>query len=152
MRSKDLRNSRRDGGFTLIELLVVIIIIGILAAIAIPVFLSQKGKSYEASMKYDLRAVAGKVEIFYTDNWTYAGVPFGAGAGAGQTITGVNQTVGPGEKVTLSHGNAISLEAVGQNGYCLSATNSQVTGSKVWYYDSTGGGVTTTSCTAKTYP
>ena len=119
----DTQRRRRDEGFTLIELLVVIIIIGILAAIAIPVFLSQKTKAYEASEKADLSAVAGKMEIFYTGNFTYAGVPFGTGTGAGQTVTGSSQTVGPGEAVTLSKGNSVTLAAVGATGYCLSASN-----------------------------
>ena len=48
----------REGGFTLIELLVVIIIIGILAAIAIPVFLNQRNKGYDAQSKSDLRNMA----------------------------------------------------------------------------------------------
>ena len=56
------RMNKEEEGFTLIELLVVIIIIGILAAIAIPVFLSQKSKGYEASMKSDLRTVAQDIE------------------------------------------------------------------------------------------
>jgi prepilin-type N-terminal cleavage/methylation domain-containing protein len=151
VRTQDLRHRRSEDGFTLIELLVVIIIIGILAAIAIPVFLSQKAKGYEASMKFDLRAAAGKVEIFYTDNFTYVGVPFGAGIGAGQSITGVGQTVGTGEMVTLSHGNTLTLQAVGQNGYCISATNAQVGAGTVWYYDSAGGGITKTSCVSRNY-
>jgi len=128
----------------------VILIIGILAAIAIPVFLSQRGKAYEASEKSDLRAVAERMEIFYTDNLTYAGVPFGSGTGAPNTITGTTQSVGAGEAVTLSRNNSITLVVVGGSGYCLSAANPQAT--TTWYYDSGGGGVTKTSCTAKTYP
>ncbi len=150
MGSNRVRTNGSDDGFTLIELLVVIIIIGILAAVAIPVYLSQRGKAYEASEKSDLRAVAQRMEIFYGDNYTYDGVPFGAGLGAGQSITGNVRTVGTGEAVTLSKGNAITLKVTGQDGYCLSATNTSVTGT--WYYDSSGGGVTKTSCTAKTYP
>ena len=54
----------KDEGFTLIELLVVIIIIGILAAIAIPVFLNQRKKGYDASEKSDLRTVANEMETY----------------------------------------------------------------------------------------
>jgi type IV pilus assembly protein PilA len=148
--SNDRRMPRRDDGFTLIELLVVIIIIGILAAIAIPVFLSQRAKAYEASEKADLRAVAQRMEVFYTDNLTYAGIPFGAGTGAGSSITGNTEAVGAGEAVTLSRGNTINLVATGGSGYCLSASNGSV--ATTWYYDSSGGGVTKVSCSAKTYP
>src|SRR6059058_1469441 len=57
----------REGGFTLIELLVVIIIIGILAAIAIPVFLNQRQKGYDAQGKADLRNLATIEETYMTD-------------------------------------------------------------------------------------
>jgi type IV pilus assembly protein PilA len=61
----------REGGFTLIELLVVIIIIGILAAIAIPVFLNQRQKGYDAQAKSDLKNGATAEETWLTDNNVY---------------------------------------------------------------------------------
>src|SRR5918992_2204365 len=64
-----LREKRQDeGGFTLIELLVVILIIAILAAIAIPVFLRQREKAYQADVQSTLRNLATAAESFSTGN------------------------------------------------------------------------------------
>jgi type IV pilus assembly protein PilA len=69
------QRSRDEGGFTLIELLVVILIIGILAAIAIPSFLNQKGKAYDASAKELARTAETTAETIATDNGgSYANV------------------------------------------------------------------------------
>jgi prepilin-type N-terminal cleavage/methylation domain-containing protein len=59
-------------GFTLIELLIVVVIIGILAAIAVPAYAGTKAKAYTASMKTDLRNLVTAQEAYFSDNSTYA--------------------------------------------------------------------------------
>ena len=61
----------KDKGFTLVELLVVVVIIGILAGIAIPLFLTQKQKGVDASIKSDIKNAATLQETYYIDNGSY---------------------------------------------------------------------------------
>src|SRR5215218_10458360 len=65
-----VRNTRK--GFTLIELLIVVVIIGILAAIAIPKFANTKEKAYVASMKSDLKNLVNAEEAYFADNNVYS--------------------------------------------------------------------------------
>jgi type IV pilus assembly protein PilA len=71
MLSKIRRRAEEEQGFTLIELLVVILIIGILAAIAIPSFINQRGKAQDATAKADARTAQTAMETYFTDNQDY---------------------------------------------------------------------------------
>jgi type IV pilus assembly protein PilA len=99
-----------EKGFTLIELLVVILIIGILAAIALPAFLSQREKGQDANAKSNARNLVSAVESYYTDQQKYDG------AGASNDVTSSGLPLGAGKgQVEVKSGSGNSYEIVGHS-------------------------------------
>jgi len=143
---KMLQNSK-DKGFTLIELLVVIVIIGILAAIAIPVFLSQRAKAYDASAKSDIHNVATEMETVYTDALAYPTAVVATTNPANGVTTLAFNDAPANDTVTLSPGNTAAIYMnTAKTAYCIEVTPK--TGSQNWFYESDNGGLQPASTTA----
>lgn len=128
-----IRQRKDEEGFTLIELLVVMIIIGILAAIAIPIFLNQRKAAHDSAIKSDLRSAATSLESYFVNNDVYPPVALSF---ASSTLN-----------IKTSTGVSIAYELVGTDGFCMVGTHDDAT--HAWVYDSTNGGLqpgSTTDC------
>lgn len=120
------RGRCRDEGFTLVELLVVMVVIGVLAAIAVPTMLAQRQKAVEASLKTDLRTVAESQELHAHDDQGYL------------AFTRTQNPVVD-DPVTLSAGNSAEV-VVNPAGTAFCVVTSNPRTPKVWVYVSSRGG------------
>ena len=106
---KRLRNEEK--GFTLIELLVVVIILGILTAIAIPSYLSFRGRAQDSANKANVRSIIPALESYYADNNSYSGM----------TLVALQTTYD--QALNLSQ---YSLSGVTTTSYCIQSPSSPV--------------------------
>ena len=131
------RRKKGEKGFTLVELLVVVIIIGILAAVAVPIYLNQRKSAWRSSVQSDVKNASLVLETISTNH-----------NGKLSGITAPDKCDAPsceidGEKVTVSADNHLAIVINDNNTYTITCTNDNLKDESV-VYDSSTGSISTT--------
>src|SRR4051812_8098702 len=151
-----MRAKKQDEGFTLIELLVVVVIIGVLVAIAVPVYLNYRKGAADKSAQSDVRGAVSTIEQFYTDNGNvYPGASGTACQGLSASFelqlttcsptAPTGSTGSPAGWVVVSDKTTMTYYPVGTTAYKVCATNTGGSGKYYLYDSSKGGSVSSTT-------
>jgi type IV pilus assembly protein PilA len=142
-----LRAKKGDEGFTLIELLVVVVIIGVLVAIAVPVYLNYRKGAADKSAQSDARGAVSAVEQFYTDNGNKYPDTKAADntSGSGDTHEWIDLTItgsatATSQRITVSDKTLLGYNNKGDGTYVICAHNAGGTTARWYVYNSANGG------------
>jgi type IV pilus assembly protein PilA len=131
------RRLREESGFTLIEVLIVIVIIGILSAIALAMFSTQKDKGHDADAKSNAAGLAAAMKSCYVETADYNDCD-GAGAGDKLGLTGLPMGPGAGE---------VSVNVSSASSFVITAISKASGGTHKFMVTESSGGPLTHSCT-----